>query len=328
MDPIIEEVIKKYWNKIKKKANVIGYSGKLQPKIIAGIEYPETKCFRIYVTKKEKVKNLSIEDIIPPVLRLNALEALLTDVVEIGTPKALSNKERRRPVCGGISTMHKDGTACTISGFFKDNVTGKILVASNNHCYALEDKANFGDSILQPAPYDGGKDPKDRIGWLSKKVSIFFDEYKCPFRNFFHRIKKIFSSSSNKVDIAFAMLEVPYENIATYIGEYKGKCKLEEKERVTKSGRTTEQTYGKVLDTNWNGMVNYSRGIVFFQDCYLIEGEEGPFVQGGDSGSPLFNMKNELAGVIFAGTDTTGIACKIENIEEEANVTLITKGEV
>jgi len=324
MDTLIKEVIEKYWNKIKKKENVIGYSGKLQPKIIAGIEYPETKCFRIYVTKKAKVKDLRTEDIIPPVLKINALKALLTDVIEIGVPVALNNKERRRPICGGISTMHKNGTACTITGFFKDNETGKILVASNNHCYALEDKAKIGDPVLQPGPYDGGKYPEDCIGHLYKKVKLSFDTYKCPFRNFFHKFKRPFSSLFNKVDIAFATIDVPYENIATYIGKYKGKCTLNEKDRVTKSGRTTEQTFGTIIDTDWNGMVQYSRGVIFFEDCYLIQGENGPFVEGGDSGSPLFNMENKLAGVIFAGSNVVGIACKIENIEKEANVTLLT----
>lgn len=325
MDHIVEELVKKYWKKIKRKKNVVGYSGVLQPKIIAGIVYPETKCFRVYVSRKEKVKDLSIEDIIPPSLKLDTLEAILTDVVEIGEVKALSNRERRRPICAGISTMHYKGTACTINGFFRDKETGEILVASNNHCYAMEDKAKKGDPILQPGPSDGGRVEYDIIGHFKKAVKIFYDEYKCPIRNFLHRIKKFFlPDSTTKVDIAFASVEVPYEVLATYVGQFKGKCTLQNGERVTKTGRTTEQTFGKVIDTDWNGLVQYSRGVVFMTDCYCIVGEGGPFVKGGDSGSPLFNMKNEYAGAIFAGSDTVGIACKVNNIEEEGKVELIT----
>lgn len=324
MDVIVEDLVNKYWKSIKKRKNIIGFSGKLRPKITAGKEHIDKMSFRIYVVKKHKVEELKPRDIVPRMLSLGE-SSIITDIVEIGVIKALNNKERRRPICSGISTMHKDGTACTINGFFRDTVTGQIYVASNNHCYALENKAKIGDPCLQPGPHDGGKYPEDEIGKLVKYVEILFNEFECPYRDIVVKIKrKLFGPKQlfNKVDMAFDSMSVPYEVIATYIGEFKGRTIFNIGDKVTKSGRTTEQTFGELFDTDWNGMIQYSRGIAFFTDCYLITGDK--FSQGGDSGSPVFNMNNEYGGCLFAGSDTTSIVAKLENIEEEGGVELIT----
>lgn len=329
MDLIVEELVKKHWKKISKKKNVIGYSGHLLPKIVAGKVYPSRKAFRIYVSKKMKVKDLHPRDIIP--MKLNASNGIYeTDIIEIGEIKALDNKEKRRPVCAGISTMHygmEGDTACTITGFFRDNETKEILIASNNHCYSRENKAKIGDPVVQPGPYDGGTD-KDIIGHLFKYVPVKFNPFTCPVRNILVKIKRFFTreDTSNKVDIAFATIEVPYEVIATYIGPFKGKTTFKIGDQVTKTGRTTEQTYGKVIDIDYNGRVQYSRGIAWFTDCYLIQGHH--FSQGGDSGSPVFDMNGNYGGALFAGSDEFTIVCKVENIEEIGDVELVTSDQI
>ncbi|RLC79710.1 MAG: hypothetical protein DRI61_07335, partial [Chloroflexi bacterium] len=226
MDEVVKNIVDKYWKKISKKRNVIGYSGKLQPKIIAHKVFPSRKSFRIYVIRKEKVKDLRPRDLVPGILRIGQ-DYYETDIIEIGLPKALSNKDRRRPICGGISTMHygfEDDTACTLNGFFKDNQTGTILQASNNHCFSRENKASIGDPVIQPGPYDHGTE-KDVTGKLYKYVEIKFSTFSCPIRNFLVKTyRALFGiNPKNKVDIAFATVEVPYEIIATYIGKYNGK---------------------------------------------------------------------------------------------------------
>jgi len=319
LDEKVEELIKQYWKKLKKKANVVGFSGELQPKVIGGASHPERKAFRIYVKKKGDV---SSKDLIPKKLDIGS-KSIETDVIEVGELKALDNKARRRPICAGISTMHKDGTACTINGFFRDKETQEVLVASNNHCYALENNAHIGDSVLQPGPYDGGKYPDDEIGTLEKYVEIKFETFTCPFRNALIKFIRFFTQqiAQNKVDIAFAKVSVPYEVLVTHIGSFKGKRAFNIGDKITKSGRTTEQTEGVVIDTAYSGYVTYSRGMVFFTDCYLVEGKG--FSAGGDSGSPVFDMSNNYGGALFAGSDQYTIVCKVENIEKEANVELV-----
>ena len=120
-------------------------------------------------------------------------------------------------------------------------------------------------------------------------------------------------------------MEVPYDIAVTYIGEIKGRIKFTAGMDVQKSGRTTEYTKGVVIDTNYNGSVSYSRGQAFFTDCYLVQGDK--FSQGGDSGSPVCDMNSNYGGALFAGSDTHTIVCKLENIEQESDVTLVIHGE-
>jgi hypothetical protein len=330
LDKVVEAIYKKYWKELSKKKNVGYFSGTLKPKKINNIEYHNRPCFKIYVTNKQPLSMLEEKDIIPKFLEVDGnlfgyytkKIKIETDVEDIGYIVALNNKKKFRPIKGGISSMHYKGTACTLNGFFKDKKTNKILVASNNHCYALENKARKKDIILQPSPYDGGT-LKDKIGTLYKYVPIVFNEYKCLFRNFFHKILKIFKKEKiNKVDIAFSTLEVKHEIKATYIrNAYNGKRIPEIGEEVRKTGRTTELTRGKIIDLDWYGYVTYSRGKAFFGDCILVEGE----AKGGDSGSPVFDKKGNYVGALFAGSNTHYIVCKFFNIEKEGEVELVTK---
>ena len=320
----IDCIIKEHWKKISKKANVIGFSGKLQPKIKAGKVFKNNLVFRVYVSSKTSAACLKAKDLIPRELKIKncAVTYIETDVVDIGYIKALSNKEHKRPVQGGTSSMHKDGTACTTNGFFKDNETDLTLVASNNHCYSLENKAHVGDLILQPSPKDGGSVSNDVIGLFFKAVELKFSSFKCPYRSLAIKALRTIvpMNEVNTVDIAFATLTVPYENVATYLGAYNGKIDFIVGDTVSKSGRTTDQTSGIIVDTNWVGSVDYDRGKGDFQDCYLAN----MHCEGGDSGSPVFK-DNKYGGALFAGSDQYSIICKVGNIEREGNVTLITE---
>jgi V8-like Glu-specific endopeptidase len=44
--------------------------------------------------------------------------------------------------------------------------------------------------------------------------------------------------------------------------------------------------------------------------------------QGGDSGSAVLDEKNQLVGLLFAGSDTTTIINRIENVFSALGVTL------
>lgn len=310
----IKEMIN--WEKLRKKKNVVGFSSVLHNKIQNGQELP-IKAIRIYVSRKLPVTELKPKDLVP-----SFIGGYNTDIIEIGEIRAEDNKTRRRPVCAGISTMHYKGTACTVSGFFKDKETNEILIGSNNHCYYMENEAVVGDHILQPGPYDGGKDPDDLVATFYKGVKVKFLGFACPFRNLAYKIYRFFIplGSYNRVDISFGKLEVPYDNVISLIGSVTGKTVFNIGDEVRKSGRTTELTTGKIIDTAWTGQVSYSRGTAMFEDCYLVEGNG--FSAGGDSGSPVVKG-TELGGILFAGSDTHTIVCKIQNIEKEGNVEYI-----
>lgn len=349
----------KVWKRIKKYPNVVGIDGDLRPKIINGIEHPDILSIRIYVSKKvplEQFKSLSLfkrffrlfrknpsltkKDLLP-----NSINGFPVDVVEIGKiysrsicaerPLPVGKKsttKRYRPLYAGTSSTHYQSTACTLNNVFIDKSTNKLLLASNAHCYALENKAKIGDPILQPSPYDGGT-LSDQVGEFYKGVSIHFTKYSCPFRNFLFKISKLFKREVfNRVDISFATFKCNYHPICDpikylcgmrilFLGTITGKREAQIGETVQKVGRTTGKTLGKVISTSWTGNVEYSRGRATFTDCILIEGRG--FSAGGDSGSPILSLNNEYLGALFAGSENYTVACKISNIEKESNTELV-----
>ena len=189
-----------------------------------------------------------------------------------------------------------------------------------------ENKAKSGDPILQPGPYDGGT-LSDQIAKLKRFVPLKFSEYNCKYRNFLLKLKKAFlGESENKVDIACASPLNPEKDIKIEIvdiGLVRGKRTPKVGDKVQKSGRTTCHTLGgEVIDDAWNGYVWYSRGKCFFVDQILIS-KKG-FSAGGDSGSLILDMENNAVAWLFAGSDLTTVGNKIENVEKELNVEVLT----
>jgi len=344
-----KEMIEKIWKSLRKYPNVVGFEPDLRPKVKGGVAYPEILAIRIYVSKKIPMKEVKFHvtfldklkrrfkrsseflasDLIPILI-----EETPTDIIETGKFKALPYKARKnaddpkgkfRPIIAGVSACHKDCTACTVTGFFTHE--GKVLLALNNHCGALENKASIGDAWIQPSPSDDGIYPLDKIATLHHFVEIKFNDFTCPYRNFLHKIWRTISRQTplNRVDISFGEILEPFTVAAFQITDaFKGWRDPDIGEDVQKTGRTTGHTVAKVTSLNWVGQVGYGRGTASFYDCILIEGIG--FSAGGDSGSPIFDLEGNLLGVLFAGSDQGfTIACKVGNIEVEGNVKLLLR---
>jgi len=319
--------LKELWKKVKKYPNVIAYSGKLQPRIRKGKVIEDELCFRVYVTKKLPEVQLRPQHIIPKSLKLGRKE-VPTDVVEQGEVIALSidKTKKHRPCPAGCSIGHYKITAGTLGWFAEDKEDGEIVIVSNNHVLANENKAKKGDPILQPGPYDGGT-LSDQIAKLKRFVPLKFSEYNCKYRNFLLKLKKAFlGEPENRVDIACASPLNPEKDIKIEIvdiGLVRGKRTPKVGDKVQKSGRTTCHTLGgEVIDDAWNGYVWYSRGKCFFVDQILIS-KKG-FSAGGDSGSLILDMDNNAVAWLFAGSETTTVGNKIDNVERELNVEVLT----
>jgi hypothetical protein len=84
----MESNLKKIWDRIKYKKNVIGYSGSMKMRIRDGKEIAGTLVLRVYVTKKEPVEALDPEDIIPKMI-----DGIEIDLVEVGEIKALKEED-------------------------------------------------------------------------------------------------------------------------------------------------------------------------------------------------------------------------------------------
>ena len=278
------------------------------------------------VTEKLPESQLSKKALIP-----KTVDHIPTDVIETGSIRAFpARTDRWRPAPGGVSIGHHAITAGTLGCLVKKD--NRIYILSNNHVLANSNNAATGDPILQPGPYDGGKWPDDHIADLSEFVPIVFTESDPPgdcvlarwIAAVWNGIAKGVGSRSrlraitlqaeeNLVDAAIARPlhddDVSLEILE--IGIIQALSQGELGMAVQKSGRTTGLTTGEILQVDVTVDVEYDAGqIARFTDQLLA----GAMSQGGDSGSAVLTDDKKLAGLLFAGSATTTIINRIENV--------------
>ncbi|MFN0128664.1 MAG: hypothetical protein ACKV19_18490 [Verrucomicrobiales bacterium] len=203
-------------------------------------------------------------------------------------------QQRQRPLLIGCSIGHVKVTAGTLGCFVKPRIGKGLFVLSNNHVLANENGGKPGDAIIQQGDLDGGSAPGDVVAKLGDFV----------------RLKK---RGANFVDCALGELAA---GISTDMTKLRGNGKLrglgdaflDEGTEVTKIGRTTGLTHGRVtafeLD---NVVVGFDIGDLRFDDQIEIEGaDDGPFSDGGDSGSLIVGRDKRGVALLFAGGDQGG----------------------
>jgi hypothetical protein len=213
---------------------------------------------------------------------------------------------RPRPVPIGVSTGHPNITAGTIS--CRVTKGGLYYALSNNHVYADENRATVGDNELQPGPYDGGLNPRDKIGTLAAFKSIVFSRF-----------------ASNTIDAAIAECSLDTLGNSTPAGSY-GKPSSTTATAfvglaVKKQGRTTGLTHGQVYAINASVNVGYDSGTARFVNQIVIT--PGTFSAGGDSGSLIVTGTGENpVGLLFAGSSSYTIANPIDLVLSYFGVTI------
>ncbi len=219
-------------------------------------------------------------------------------------------KAKHRPAPNGVSLGHPDITAGTLGCLVQKNGTTYIL--SNNHVMANENLANINDPIYQPGPYDGGT-AADEIARLSAYKSIVFS-----------------TSANNTIDAAIAAVgntaDVTGETASVSYGKPRATTAAASVGlKVTKYGRTTEGTNGRVQGINATINIGYDSGTARFVNQIVLGG--GSFSAGGDSGSLIVIQKGSNArkpiGLLFAGGGGTTIANPIDAVLSNFGVTVI-----
>jgi len=190
---------------------------------------------------------------------------------------------------------------------------GDYYILSNAHVIAMNNKAQFlplGTAVLQPGTYDGGT-VDDKVGELYKYIKITFGP-----------------KGKNYADAAIAKITI---NTSGYlVGEaldgdnqntytISGTTEVSVGEYVRKSGRTTGVTINAVFDTSATVKVWYtlSKWAIFYDQILVKQ----PFIQSGDSGSPV-DKDGAFIGLAFAGSDTTAIVCKAKYIINGLGITI------
>jgi hypothetical protein len=201
-----------------------------------------------------------------------------------------------RPVPGGVSIGHPTITAGTHGVSLR--FLGINAGLSNNHVLAAgstfqQPRANIGDPIYQPGPYDGGREA-DIVGNLS----------------WFNPID---TQGSNLIDAALwqpTTADLMSEEVLD-IGIPAGIGTVNVGDIVQKSGRTSGYKSAEVIDINATISVNYGDFKADFRNQIItdIMGEPG------DSGSAVFDMTGpNLVGLLFAGSNYVTVHNHIGNI--------------
>lgn len=208
-----------------------------------------------------------------------------------GTPWHL---ERNRPLRIGGSVGHFNITAGTVGGFVTSRGKNDVLILSNNHVLADENRCKVGDAILQPGNIDGGKKPSDQVANLFKFIPLS-------------------STKPNTLDCAAAKLldDIEWDvDRMTGLGRLGGLSDrpLEPGLRVAKVGRTTGLTRGRISAFELDDLaIVYDMGNIIFDDSLEIETTTSrPFSDGGDSGSLIVDTEKKAVAQLFAGSDIGG----------------------
>jgi hypothetical protein len=311
-----------------------------RPNVVAtGIGYKETNgtktsTLSIVCSVKEKVEPASLagQDLVPA-----TVDGIPTDVVRSGVIRAQQAPTGRfRPAPGGVSVGHIAITAGTLGCWVTKN--GQKVMLSNNHVLANSNDAEIGDAILQPGPFDSGSFPQDHIANLEQFVPISFEgePSECSFANAViavfnlgcqvinsntrYKVAKV-QAEENLVDAAIARPLNPADvkDEILNIGPIQGSVEGELGMAIKKSGRTTGFTTGEIQQVDVSANVQYGAGqIALFTDQLLA----GAMSQGGDSGSAVLDDNNRLTGLLFAGSDTTTIINRIENVFNALGISL------
>jgi hypothetical protein len=218
------------------------------------------------------------------------------DVRYIGRVEKLQDgptmQQRHRPLVAGASVGHFAITAGTL-GAFVTTADGSLAILSNNHVLADENRADIGDSVIQPADLDAGAAPNDMVAQLAEYVPIA-------------------PAAINRVDAAIATLAdgVQADPIGLLGVLGSGVLAPQDAGRVEKLGRTTGRTAGLVSAFNVRSLVveyDISPTVRFDGQIEIVTEDGSEFSRGGDSGSLIVSDGDRVpVGLLFAGSDQGG----------------------
>lgn len=280
------------------------------------------------VERKLPAHELAATELVPA-----RVAGVVTDVVATGPLRALAaqplseHRGRHRPAPGGVSIGHHAVTAGTLGCVVCRDAKRYIL--SNNHVLADTNRAQPGDPILQPAPYDGGELPGDTIAVLEEFVPIRMldEESACTaargVTSALNSLARTLGSDArlravsthpvhNLVDAALGLpLDDGWLSAQVLgIGGVAGEGRAELGMALHKSGRTTQITSGEVVQVEVTADVRLGHKVARFADQFMA----GAMSSGGDSGSIVLDDRNHVVGLLFAGSETTTICNRIEHV--------------
>jgi len=237
---------------------------------------------------KELPTTIEIEGFTVPTDVLQRNYSISYTLVETEAPDI--RKSRLDPLIPGVSVSHIDGTAGTIGAIVFDADTGAPCILSNWHVLH-GNTGKIGDLIVQPGPFDENDTSSNGCGELLR--SHLGAAGDCALA----RIKmRDFDQKILDLDISpLRMAEVDLDD------------------KLVKSGRTTQTTYGIVRRIDVMAKINYKGSIGEVAVGGFEIGVDpdnipanGEISMGGDSGANWMIADGKKATDIFAGLHFAG----------------------
>jgi endonuclease G len=235
--------------------------------------------------------------------------------VELIQPEALDRQGRVDPLIGGVSVGNPRITAGTLGAIVWDRTDGTVCVLSNWHVLCGSRACAPGETIYQPAVYDGGT-AADKVAelkrWrLDRDADAALAELAC-------------ARGYSRDILGLNPIMGIQENPTLGMG-------------VTKSGRTTGVTEGIIDGVSLSVTIDYGGGTVqtFHDQIHIVPGPPWPSVDyevsmGGDSGSVWIDQAtNKAVGLHFAGetdpspTSEHAVANRMVKVAELLNFSFI-----
>ncbi len=329
----VSQVKERFKETILRKPNVVGVGTGF--KEIRGRRTADLSVVALVRVKVPRA-GLAADELVP-----SSVEGIPTDVVEVGTLRALQARtDRWRPAPGGISVGHFKVTAGTLGAVVRDRANGERLILSNNHVLANSNQAIVGDPVLQPGAIDGGSPSSDTLARLERFVEIQFNQEPptCGIAKLVadilnwlarlvgsrHRLRVIQENPQavNRVDAAVAKPVNPADLLPEIldIGVVQGTVEPSLGMAVRKSGRTTGYTTGQINVIDTTVTINYGENrTARFEGQFVTT----PMSQGGDSGSLLVDGESPRGvGLLFAGSGQATIYNPIRDVLEALQIEL------
>jgi hypothetical protein len=299
---------------LKSYPNYVGYDEGVE-RIKDGEAIAGTKVLRIYVTKKKKKAELKKNEVFPA-----EVAGTETDVVELGFVEAQGATDYMRPFPMGVSHGNITITAGTAGGIVVKN--GEKCVATNTHvgCESVRKDLSAQElTVAQPGPTD--KPVSNDTIYGKTITAIIMPEGQTAYNDW--AVVRPSTASSILPQLLSSHI-TPSGTATLAVGDL-----------VWKEGRTTGYQVGKVTSLGASVNVSYgSQGTVLHAFCIVVQGLNGSFSAGGDSGSwvykkvsaadvpPNQSQDSKVAAYLFAGSTTNTICHEIQNALSATNCTV------
>jgi hypothetical protein len=286
----------------------------------------ETVAVVVGVEQKKPRAQVSPHEMIP-----TTIDGIPTDVQEnppirawSGRPMTIahSHTARVRPVPPGVSIGHEQTTAGTHGGYVQYGTDTAWYGLSNNHVVANENRAQRGDRIYQPGPYDIPEQTPDAetytIATLETFVRLGPSTSGCLWWPFTRRQERR-QPYPNLVDAAIYRMRTQDDVELAIQGSgrvVRGIRDMVLGDRCYKVGRTTGYTDGVVEIVNMEIPIHYDAGVWNFVDQLGIRHRTNGemFSAPGDSGSWVLSHDDYFGALLFAGGGGVTIANPVAHV--------------